>query len=322
MTLKKIALSAVLFTGILLVFSWAIVSRPIPLFSTEVDISSQKVDIKRLEQIVKMLSVDLFPRDYSAVENTHLAAQYIQTEFSKTNGITKVQTFEVDGKIYSNVIVEFGPDGAHAIIVGAHYDAVATTPGADDNASGIAGLLELARLLSTEKLSRKIILVAYALEEPPHFATSSMGSYVHAASLKNTQVELMISLEMIGYFSDEPGSQEYPIPLLQLIYPDRGNFIAIIEQLSGNKAWQVKSAINQHTSLPAYSMNAPTLIGTIAYSDHRNYWAHGYPAVMITDTAFYRNHEYHTARDTYDRLNYEAMAKVVYGVYKFITSEN
>lgn len=216
------------------------------------------------------------------------------------------------------MIAKFGPDSGAVIIVGAHYDTYANLPGADDNASGVAGLLELAKLLSTATLPTQVHLVAYTLEEPPYFATQHMGSYVHAASLQELDVKLMISLEMIGYFSEEENSQRYPINAMKLLYPSKGNFIAIVDEITGQRGAELKAAINKYTGLPAHSINAPRAMRGIDFSDHRNYWAFGIPAVMVTDTAFYRNDAYHTAEDTHDRLNYELMAEVVYGVFKYL----
>jgi Zn-dependent M28 family amino/carboxypeptidase len=219
-------------------------------------------------------------------------------------------------------------------VIGAHYDSHGDaiggskhprghtpethTPGADDNASGVAGLLELARLLGRSAQSRTIELVAYTLEEPPHFRTEHMGSAWHARSLRaaNRDVELMLSLEMIGYFSDEPGSQGYPFPAMSHLYSDRGNFIAIVGKMSDFGATRrVKALMAGATSLPVHSINAPPLLQGVDFSDHLSYWLEGFPALMVTDTSFMRNHHYHQASDTYEKLDYRRMAMVVQGVY-------
>ena len=147
-----------------------------------------------------------------------------------------------------------------------------------------------------------------------------MGSAVHAKSLydREIRIKLMISLEMIGYFSDEEGSQDFPIKLMGLLYPNKGNYIAVVDQMFANNAGKLKTSINTYTSVPAYSINAPRSIPGVDFSDHMYYWNYGYPAVMITDTAFYRNKNYHTPNDTYEKLNYEKMSEVVYGVFKFL----
>jgi Zn-dependent M28 family amino/carboxypeptidase len=194
-------------------------------------------------------------------------------------------------------------------------------PGADDNASGVAGLLELAPLLSNSEFPIQVELVAYTLEEPPFFRSEAMGSAVHAASLKRqgVVVRAMFSLEMIGYFSDEPSSQKFPNPLLKLFYPSRGNFIAVVGNFGQiGLVRKVKRAMRATTLLPVHSITAPGWLPGIDFSDHLNYWQQGYPAVMITDTSFYRNEHYHTAEDTLEKLDYNRMAKVVQSMHATI----
>jgi Zn-dependent M28 family amino/carboxypeptidase len=215
-------------------------------------------------------------------------------------------------------------------VVGAHYDAAGPYPGADDNASGVAGLIELAHLLGTSvgtsvgktALNTQVELVAFTLEEPPYFASSAMGSAVHAQSLRRQRVPVraMLALEMIGYFSDAPGSQQFPLPCLKLLYPSTGNFITVAGKLGqGALVRRVKRAMRSASPLGVESISAPPSLLGISLSDHRNYWEAGYPAVMITDTAFYRNDNYHGATDTPDTLDYERMARVVQGVRAAVT---
>jgi Zn-dependent M28 family amino/carboxypeptidase len=164
------------------------------------------------------------------------------------------------------------------------------------------------------------MLVAFSLEEPPFFNTPDMGSAVFAKSLADQKVgvKIMIAFEMIGYFSDEPGSQAYPLPLLRLFYPGKGNYIAVVDKLASNQARKIKIIMRSHARIPVHSINAPRFLPGIDLSDHKNFWEYGYPAVMITDTAFYRNRAYHTANDTPDRLNYEKMAQVIHGIYAYL----
>lgn len=201
------------------------------------------------------------------------------------------------------------------IIIGAHYDACGDTPGADDNASGVAGLIETARLLKGIQPQYTIELVAYANEEPPYFKTVHMGSAHHARLMaeSKTKVHGMLCLEMIGYYSDQEKSQNYPSSSLSWIYPDKGNFIAVLGNWgSVSLARTVQKALEGH--MPTVRLNAPELTGAFSLSDHINYWQYGMPAVMITDTAFYRNANYHQSTDTPDTLDYERMARVVQGV--------
>lgn len=314
----------------------AIVTQPL---TTPVSSTPVAVDVARLKEHVKHLSVDLYPRSFEQFRNIELAAQYIQNEFTTIGANVTVQKVQVQEATYKNIIAHFGPATGPLLVIGAHYDSHGDansgakyasgyspethTPGADDNASGVAGLIELARLLQQHPPQHPVELVAYTLEEPPHFRTEHMGSAWHARSLAATHrnVSLMISLEMIGFYSDVEGSQHYPMPGMDLVYPDRGNFIAVVGRLSDFGATRkVKALMSGATELPVYSINAPSLIPGIDFSDHINYWYEGYPAIMITDTAFYRNQNYHRAGDTYDKLDYKRMAEVVQGVYEISQS--
>ena len=215
----------------------------------------------------------------------------------------------------------FGPDTKERIVDRAHYDTAGAKPGADDNASGVAGLIELAHLLSRASLPMRVELVAFPLEEPPFFRTAYMGSAIHAASLKRQgiAVRVMFSLEMIGYFSDAADSQTFPAPALKAFYPSTGNFIAVIGKFDqGLLVRRIKKAMLGASPLPVYSINAPRSIPGIDFSDHLNYWEAGYDAIMITDTAFYRNDNYHTSRDKSDTLDYKRMAMVVQGMYRAV----
>jgi Zn-dependent M28 family amino/carboxypeptidase len=277
-------------------------------------------DPKRLEAHVRMLAETLAPRSWKRTDNLDRAAAYVAAELRRVGARVSEQAYHVDGAgQYRNVIGSLGPETRERVVVGAHYDAAGSFPGADDNASGIAGLLELARLLGgREGMAPRIDLVAFTLEEPPYYDTKWMGSHVHAESLgrEGAVVRGMIALEMIGYFSDAPDSQRFPHRVLGLIYPSTGNFIAVIGRLGETRlVRRVKRAMQAATTLHVYSMNGPAWIPGLDFSDHRSYWAHDYPALMVTDTAFYRNDRYHTARDTPDTLDYGRMAEVVRGVH-------
>jgi len=327
---SRLFTSAVVLIGIVL-GCLAVVTQP---FVRAVPSQPPQIDVERLEAHVKHLSVDLYPRSHDQFRNLDLAAQYILAEFKEAGATVAVQEVAVQEARYKNVIARFGPTSGPLLVIGAHYDSHGDanrgartprgyspethTPGADDNASGVAGLLELARLLGRAAPTRSIELVAYTLEEPPHFRTQDMGSAWHARSLRAGQrdVELMLSLETIGTFSDEAGSQSYPLPAMSHLYSDRGDFIALVGKLSDFAAMRrVKAAMTGATSLPVHSINAPPLLPGIDFSDHLNYWREGFPAFMVTDTAFMRNRNYHQAGDTYEKLDYRRMAQVVQGVY-------
>lgn len=277
---------------------------------------SPYADPDRLEVHVRTLAEDLVPRDADHPERLAPVADYIEAELAPHTDRLTDQPYTVDGATVRNVIARFGPGAGARIVVGAHHDTAGPYPGADDNASGVAGLLELARLLDGTDLSCPVELVSYPLEEPPYFYTNQMGSAVHARSLKNEGVEVraMLSLEMIGYFTDAPNSQQLPLFVLRPFYPSTGNFIAVV----GKWGWgqvdlvrAVREGMRAATPLPVHSINAPRIVPGIAFSDHLNYWHAGYDAVMITDTAFYRNPHYHAPSDTPDTLDYTRMAQVV-----------
>ena len=259
------------------------------------------------------------PRNYIHINSLNQAADYIKAELKKYADEVTEQTYEVNGKTYRNIICAFDTAHAERIIVGAHYDVCEEQPGADDNASGVTGLLELARQLKNKKLNYRIDLVAYTLEEPPFFRTPNMGSYVHAKSLKdkNIKVKGMISLEMIGYFNDAKNSQKYPLGFLKLFYGNKGNFITVVQKLN-NKTFgrKFKRKMKQGATIRTKSIKAPKFLTGIDFSDHLNYWLFGYSALMITDTSFYRNFNYHHAGDTVNRLDINRMSKVIDSVYQ------
>ncbi len=278
------------------------------------------IDTSRLHKHVQMLSETLAPRSYTDRENLLKTSQYIFDEFASLGLLAKTQPFVVKDSLYMNIFTHIGPDTGKQIIVGAHYDGHGPYPAADDNASGVAGILELARLLKNTKLTQGITLIAYTLEEPPFFGTNSMGSFVHAQSLHdaNTAVDVMISLEMIGYFSDKSNSQKYPVPVDKAVYPDEGNFIMVVDKEGSMRAKGIQRIMSANSKIPVKLFLAPVSVIGVDFSDHRNYWNFGYEAVMITNTAFYRNTAYHTAKDTHDRLEYFKMGEVVRGVHQYL----
>jgi hypothetical protein len=281
------------------------------------------LDPRRLEAHVRMLGERLAPRHWKRQDNLDRAAAYVAAQLGEAGARVTEQEYAVEGAgRYRNVIGSFGPEAGARVIVGAHYDGAGPFAAADDNASGVAGLIELARLLGSAKTPiARVDLVAFTLEEPPYYGTEWMGSHVHAAALRRegVAVRAMIALEMIGYFSDAPGSQRLPHSLLNVVYPSTGNFVAVIGRVGEARlVRRVKRAMQEATDLDVYSMNAPAWIPGIDFSDHRSYWAQGYPAVMVTDTAFYRNDRYHTPRDTPDTLDYRRMADVVRGVHRAV----
>ncbi len=278
-----------------------------------------KASKDQLYQDVEALTSIMPPRNYMQMESLNKAANYIAAELQKLKCEVKEQPFQVDGRTYKNVVAVFKGKSEEKVVVGAHYDVCGNQPGADDNASGVAGLLETARLLNehTTDLQHSVEMVAYCLEEPPYFGSSNMGSAVHAKSLKDggAKVKSMICYEMIGYYSDEPGSQRFPSPEYGKYYPNTGNFIAVVSK-QGEEAYtqHIRDLMQPHCQVPVYTVNLPEAFGLVGLSDHRNYWKYNIDAVMINNSAFLRNPHYHQVTDTIDTLDFDKMAEVVTGV--------
>jgi Zn-dependent M28 family amino/carboxypeptidase len=280
---------------------------------------------ERLYHDVAFLTAIMPARNVYHPESLENAASYIESELRKANANPAQQTWQAGEQLYKNIIASYQPEKQNRLIIGAHYDVCGDQPGADDNASAVAGLLELARLLfeNNPALDYRIDFVAYCLEEPPYFGTTNMGSYVHARSVyeEGTNVLGMISLEMIGYFSDAPGSQPFPSPELAKQYPDTANFIIVvgIEKFASftNKIHQL---MKQDAAIDVQVIHFPTGESLAGLSDQRNYWKFGYPALMVNDTAFIRNPNYHTQQDTIDTLDFPKMKAVVDAVYNALVN--
>ena len=256
---------------------------------------------------------------YSALQ---AAADYIENTLVQLGYRPVDEPFESRGTPVRNIIAEKqGTSMAEEIIlVGAHYDSVIGSPGANDNGSGVAALLELARLLADQELPRTVRFVAFVNEEPPFFYSPEMGSLINARAARGRgdRIQAMLSLETIGHYSDRPGSQRYPFPL-SLFYPHTANFIGFVGNLGSRRL--VHSAVQsfrRSSSFPSEGAAAPAWITGVGWSDHWSFWQAGYPAIMVTDTAFYRYAYYHTADDTPDKVDTERMARVVTGLASVI----
>ncbi|WP_345220576.1 M28 family peptidase [Hymenobacter koreensis] len=280
---------------------------------------------KRLYADVEYLTSLQPARTYRNLGSLNRAADYIKTEFEKLDCQVEEQTFTADGRQYRNIIASFGPPDAERIVVGAHYDVCGEQPGADDNASAVAGMLETARLLHEQRppLRYRIDLVGYPNEEPPYFAGEYMGSAVHAKSLHEAGVKVraMLCYEMIGYFSDAPNSQNFPDERLAKLYPNTGNFIIVVGR-DGQEAFtqQVQQLMQQNSSIDVQRINLPANAPLAGLSDHRNYWRYGYNAVMIDDTSFLRNPNYHETSDTIETLDFPRMTEVVKGAFAAVVA--
>jgi hypothetical protein len=276
----------------------------------------------RLEAHVSALAGDIGERNLWRYDALRQAASYVKTHFEDLGYTVVPQEYRVEGKAVENLTAEIRgtllPE--EIIVLGAHYDSVAGSPGANDNATGVAALLEAARLLVGREPVRTVRFAAFVNEEPPFFQTASMGSLVYARSARQRKEKIVaaISLETIGCFSDDPGSQNYPPPL-GLIYPDRANFIGFVGNLSS--ALLVRRAIasfRRHASLPSQGIAAPPIVMGVGWSDHWSFWQEGFPAIMVTDTALFRYPHYHAGTDTPEKIDYARTARVVSGMARVI----
>ncbi|WP_201984814.1 M28 family peptidase [Hymenobacter rubidus] len=273
-------------------------------------------DTARLRQHLRYLTSTEQPRNYQHPAVLDSVAAYLAQQL-RTAGAYEVggQPYAVRGQTYRNVLGSFGPATGPRLIIGAHYDVCGNQTGADDNGTGVAALLELARLLGQQAaLLYRIDLVAYTLEEPPFFRTQQMGSYVHAAGLKaaGVPVQGMVALEMLGYFDDRRGTQHYPIGPLKFVYGSRGNYVTVAQKFgNGRFGRRFARHYRAHAHLPVKRFKAPAWLPGIDFSDHLNYWRFGYPAVLLTDTAFYRNQNYHQSTDTLGRLDMRRLGLAV-----------
>ncbi len=325
---RKAKIRAALVIGVpilvITVFSYLMVAMPgssyqgpLPALTT-----AETESAARLESVVRMLTEEIGERNVPEYEGLVASQDYLREHLESLGYAVNLQTYEVNRREVANIEVEIQgnrkPD--EFIVVGAHYDSVGGCLGADDNASGVAVVLELARLLQSRSLDRTIRLVLFVNEEPPYFRKDTMGSVVYAKACaeRGDNVVAMLAIETVGYYSDKKSSQEYPFPL-NLFYSDTGNFIAFVGNLSSRSlARQTVSAFRESTQFPSEGAAPLGTIPGVGWSDHWAFWQQGYPAIMITDTAPFRNPNYHELTDTAETLNYEAMARITHGLIPVI----
>lgn len=284
--------------------------------------ASQSALAKRLQSDVRSLAGDIGERNLFRHGSLARAARHVAASFEAAGHEVEFQEFIVRGNTVRNVeavIPGKNPD-AGIVVVGAHYDSVQGSPGANDNASGVAALLELGRAFRGLNFKRGVRLVAFVNEEEPFFYTEAMGSVRYARHLleQGEQVAAMVSLETVGYYTDDPGTQRYPAPL-SYFYPDRGNFIGFVgNPASKTQVRRMIRAFRQSARFPSEGIAAPEQIPGVGWSDHWAFWRQGVSAVMVTDTALYRYRQYHTPEDTPSILAYDRFARVVEGLIAVI----
>jgi hypothetical protein len=280
-----------------------------------------KIDVERIASV---------PHHYLAYEELVAIADYLEAQFTdvaQQRGEVERQDYPIAGQTFSNLILDLpGQQQADEIVViGAHYDSVDAAggvPGANDNGSGVAAVLALARHFAEHPQSRTLRFVAFTNEEPPFFQTENMGSLVYAQRCRERgeAVVGMLSLETMGYYDDAPGSQTYPLGLLDQVYPIQGNFISFVGNLESAKfVRQVVRQFRQSISFPSEGAILPGAVPGAGWSDHWAFWQQGYPALMVTDTAPFRYPYYHTPQDTSDKIDYDRLARVVEGLQSVIS---
>lgn len=273
----------------------------------------------QLYRHVEKLAVEIGSRSVFEYDKLSAAKEYILSCLTEMGYLPDVQEYSYQKGVFSNIIVSKPGTMPHqgVVVIGAHYDTVVGTPGADDNASAVALLLELCRLVKDCEPERTIRLVFFALEEPPIFRTEFMGSavYARAAKEKGETIAAMIALEMLGYYSEREGGQGYPLPLMSLIYPSKPDFIAVVGNMPSRSLVEaVAGSLRKSGGVSVETLTTVPVVPGVDFSDHRSFWEQGYPAVMITDTAFFRNPNYHSGNDTIDTLDFERMSLLLRGL--------
>jgi Zn-dependent M28 family amino/carboxypeptidase len=324
MKVKIVAFLLVVVAAPLAALFWAMVHTPG--HSYQGPLSPLNAEERVLAGSLKQHVVAIASREHNAQAYAELeaAAQYIENSFSAMGyGVARQSFANAIGKV-RNIEVEIRgiaqPD--EIVLIGAHYDSVHGVPGANDNGSGVAAMLELARLWRGEKPARTVRFVAFVNEEPPYFKTEEMGSrvYVQRCRARNENIVAMFSLETMGYYSDAAGSQHYPPPL-NWFYPNKGNFIAFVANLPSRALMhETITAFRRHAAIPSEGAALPAILPGVDWSDHGPFWREGYPALMVTDTAPFRYPHYHTAEDAPDKVDYERLARVTLGLHQAFKS--
>jgi hypothetical protein len=299
------------------------VSKPGPLSPDEVVLREE------LRANVQKLAGEIGERNMWHYAQLNAAADFIEDSFSRAGLHPRRDSYETGGQPCHNIEAEISGTQQVAavsspppiVIIGAHYDSVFGSPGANDNGSGAAATLALARRFASAKPKNTLRFVAFVNEEPPYFLSGEMGSQVYARRCKERgdEISAMISLETIGYFSDAPNSQTYPSPVLGVFYPKIGNFIGFVSNIHSRALLRrVITLFRKSAKIPSEGASLPAFIPGVSWSDQWSFWQHGYPAIMVTDTAPFRYPYYHSSNDTPDKLDYDRFTRVVSGMEKVI----
>ncbi len=323
--LRRLGILGIIF-GLIVWFGWFILIRMPgksyagPLMSLQDWETSLENGLKR---DLEKLAGEIGERNLEKYKALTDAADFLDKSLQKAGYHVERQEYKVDGKSCYNLEVEIkGTTKADEIVViGGHYDSVMGSPGANDNGTGAVATLALARIFNGKKPERTLRFLEFVNEEPPYFQTGQMGSSVYAKRCRqrNEKIVAMLSLETVGYYTEEEKSQKYPIPVLKLFYPSKGNFIGFVGDRSSKALVQEAiTSFRHHTKFPSEAIATFETIPGVNWSDHWAFWQEGYPAIMVTDTAAFRYPHYHTAEDTPDKVQYDRMARVVSGLEKVI----
>ena len=290
--------------------------------SSTAPLSPEDIDLRaELKSDVQTLAGEIGERNMTRYTQLNAAADFIEDSFSRAGLHPRRDSYEVRRQACHNIEAEIPGTRSNVVLIGAHYDSVFGSPGANDNGSGVAALLALARRFAGKPAQQTLRFVAFVNEEPPYFLSGQMGSSVYAGRCKGRgdRISAMISLETIGYFSDAPHSQTYPAPGLGVFYPTVGNFIGFVSNVHSRALLRRSIALfRKHARIPSEGAALPSFIPGVSWSDQWAFWQHGYPGIMITDTAPFRYPHYHSATDTPDKLDYDRFALVVSGMQKVI----
>ena len=289
---------------------------------SEISMASD-ITAQQLRQHVSHLAGTIGERNVFRPQALHAAQEYIEATWRGQGYDVSAQEYSVSGVRSANLVVT--RTGVRypkqIILIGAHYDSVYGSPGANDNASGVAALLELSRLFAGIDPQQSVRFAAFTNEEPPFFTTDRQGSAVYArnARTRGDDIRFMVALETIGSYSNTPGSQSYP-PLFRFFYPDRADFIAFVSNFASRSAMKkLVRAYRASTDFPVEHVATFAAIPGVSWSDHRSFWHQDYEALMITDTAFYRYPYYHSSEDTPEKLNYDEFANMTNGLFRALS---
>jgi Peptidase family M28 len=291
------------------------ISKAAPLSTDEAALREE------LRTDVQKLAGEIGERNMWHYVQLNAAADFVEDSFARAGLHPRRDSYELRGQACHNIEAEIR--GAHSgiILIGAHYDSVFGSPGANDNGSGVAATLALARRFAGKTTKHTLRFLAFVNEEPPYFLSGEMGSLIYARRCKENgdRIDAMISLETIGYFSDAPNSQSYPSRALGAFYPKVGNFIGFVANVhSRTLLRRVISLFRQHAKLPSEGAALPWFVPGVSWSDQWSFWKQGYPGIMVTDTAPFRYPYYHSADDTPDKLDYDRFTLVVSGMERVV----